>query len=90
MLSKSQEARLKDVETVELEPGSRGYVSVKGVPDLCSGVRAEYQGRAKGAGGIVHHIFKAARGGWLLSATDIEIAIRTTVFTKKPVELTAR
>ena len=65
-----------------------GYLTLKGVPYMADGVEAAYLGEAEGHN-ITHHVFRA-RGGWLITVTDIDLELGDAIFTERPVKIKSR
>ena len=53
-----------------MTPNDTGYLTLKSVPYMADGVEVVYLGEVKGHN-VAHHLFRA-RGGWLITVTDID------------------
>ena len=65
-----------------------GYLTLKGVPYMADGVEVVYLGEVKGHN-VAHHLFRA-RGGWLITVTDIDLELGDAIFSACPVKVKAR
>lgn len=68
----------------ELIAETRGFLTLKGVPYMADGVNVTYIGKTG-----LHHIFRA-RSGWLITVTDLDLALKDAMFTPEPVKFKAR
>ena len=71
-----------------MTPNDTGYLTLKGVPYMADGVDVTYLGEAKGRG-VTHHLFRA-RGGWLITVTDLDFELGDAIFSERPLKVKAR
>lgn len=71
-----------------MTPNDTGYLTLKNVPYMADGVDVIYLGKVKGCG-VAHHLFRA-RGGWLITVTDMDLELGDAIFAERPVKVKAR
>lgn len=69
-------------------PHDTGYLTLKGIPYMADGMKVTYLGESKGRG-VTHHLFRS-HSGWLITVTDLDLALKDAMFTPEPVKFKAR